>query len=214
MKKSAPLLLSFAGLCAMTVAARAAEVSLDDSLLSGPWGAKWVVGQLFTVLASAFGIYFASYVSFQRSLKHSKLVKAQQVSGLLTATRQELSENILRMRKLDERLPADSGYGLSDAEWPSLRLYVWHAAGRSNTAFDLPPQVLNGVQGFYEDIDAMLKDSAARENFRRLTTSNTYDRTQYKERFNALLSGAETEILAVLDKTVAEARATVAKLGG
>ena len=214
MKKSAPLLLSIAALCALTVTASAGEVSGDERLLSGAWGAKWVIGQLFTILASAFGIYLASFVSFQRGLKHSKLVKAQQTSGLLTATRQELTDNIVRMRKLDERLPAESGYGLSASDWPALRLFVWHAVGRSSAAFDLPPQLLNGVQAFYEDLDGMLKDSAAHENFKRLTTSNVYDRTQYKERFNALLSGVETDILPVLDKTVAEAARIVSKLGG
>ena len=60
--------------------------------------------EFFTILASVVGVYFASYVSFQRSLKHSKLVKAQQRSALLTASREELNQNIARMRKLDERL--------------------------------------------------------------------------------------------------------------
>jgi hypothetical protein len=211
MKKLVPVLVSFAVLCVMTAVARAAESAADESLLSG-FSVKFLVGQLFTVLASAFGIYFASYVSFQRSLKHSTLVKAQQTSALLTATRQELTDNIVRMRKFDERLPGESGYGLSNEEWPALRLFVWHAAGRSSSAFDLPPQVLNGVQGFYEDLGAMLQNSAAHENFKRLTTSNTYDRTHFKECLNALLSGAETEILPVLDRTVAEAQGTVAKL--
>jgi hypothetical protein len=211
MKKLAPVLVPFCVLCAMTAAASAAEYAADESLLSGS-GGKFLISQLFTILASAFGIYFASYVSFQRSLKHSKLVKAQQTSALLTATRQELTGNIGRMRKFEERLPGESGYGLSNEEWPALRLFVWHAAGRSSAAFDLPPEILNGIQGFYEDLGVMLQDGAARENFRRLTTSNTWERTQYKERLNALLSGVETELLPALDKTVAEAQGTVGKL--
>lgn len=206
------LLVSFAALCALTVAARAAGSTVDESFLSEIGGAKFLLGQFFTILASAVGVYFASYVGFQRSLKHSRLVKAQQTSALLTATRVELTQNIVRMRQLDERLPAELGNGVSSEEWPHLRLFVWHAAGRSSYAFDLPPQILNGVQALYEDLGAMLQDRASREDFLRLTTSNIYSRTQYKIRLNALLSEAETTILPVLDKTVAEAQRTAAKL--
>lgn len=56
----------------------------------------------------------------------------------------------------------------------------------------------------------MLEDEQAREDFKRLTSSNIYSRTQYKERLNALLTSVQTMILPVLDKTVAEAEQTVA----
>jgi len=214
MRKLAPLLIAFSALCALTVAARAADAAPDDSFLAGAGGIKFFVGQLFTVLASAFGIYFASYVSFQRSLKHSKLVKAQQTAALLTAARQELTDNILRMREFDQRLPGEGGYPVSIEDWPRLRLFVWHAVGRSSYAFDLPPRILNGVQGFYEDLEAMLQDNAARQDFRHLTSSNIYSRTQYKERMNALLSGVETAILPDLDKTVTQALKTAGQLAG
>ncbi len=212
MRKLTPLLASFAVLCTLTAAARAAEGAAAEDFLSGIGGAKFLVGQFFTILASAVGIYFASYASFQRTLKHSKLVKAQQTSALLTAAREELKQNIVRMRQLDERLPAESGTGLSNEDWPHLRLFVWHAVGRSNHAFDLPPQILTGVQALYEDLEAMLQDASSREDFKRLTTSNIYSRTQYKKRLNGLLSEVETAILPALDKTAAEAQRTVTKL--
>ena len=211
MRKLASLLASFAALCALTVAGQAADGAAGEDFLSQIGGVKFLARQFFTILASVAGVYFASYVGFQRSLKHSKLVKAQQTSALLTAAREELQQNIARMRMLDERLPASSGTGLWSADWPHLRLFVWQAVGRSSSAFDLPPQILTGMQALYEDLGGMLVDEAAREDFKRLTTSNIYARTQYKERLNALLASAETTILPVLDKTVAEAAQTVAK---
>ncbi len=210
MRKLASVLVSIAALCALTVGARAAEGGGGEGFLSEIGGAKFLAGQFFTILASVVGVYFASYVSFQRSLKHSKLVKAQQRSALLTGSREELNQNIARMRKLDERLPAESGTGLSGGDWPHLRLFVWQAVGRSSSAFDLPPQILTGMQALYEDLGGMLEDEQAREDFKRLTSSNIYSRTQYKERLNALLTSAQTMILPVLDKTVAEAEQTVA----
>ncbi len=212
MRKLKSLLAIFIALWALTAAARAADTG--GELLSEIGSVKFLAGQIFTILASIVGVYFASYVSFQRSLKHSKLVKAQQTSALLTAARGELQQNIARMRKLDERLPAESGIGLLDSDWPHLRLFVWQAVGRSSHAFDLPPEILTGMQAFYEDLGAMLVDTQAREDFRRLTTSNIYSRTQYKERLNALLAYAETDIIPVLDKTVAEAAQTAAKYSG
>ena len=213
MRKLASLPAIFTALCALTVAAKAAGAT-DEGLLSEIGSIKFLAGQIFTILASIVGVYFASYVAFQRSLKHSKLVKAQQTSALLVAARDELQQNIARMRKLDERLPAESGLGLSDPDWPRLRLFVWQAVGRSSHAFDLPPAILNGLQELYEDLGGMLESVSARQDFRHLTTSNIWSRTQYKETLNALLASAETAIIPVIDKTVAEAAQTVAKYSG
>jgi hypothetical protein len=212
MKKLASLLTIFAALCVLTVAARAANT--EEGLLSEIGGVKFLAGQFITILASIVGVYFASYVSFQRSLKHDRLVKAQQRSALLTATSEELKQNIARLRKLDERLPADGSYKVWSSEWPGLRLFVWQAVGRSSSAFDLPPAILTGMQALYEDLGAMLEDKTAREYFGQPTVSNTDDRTRYKERLNALLTSAETALLPVLDKTVAEAAQTVMKYAG
>jgi hypothetical protein len=210
MKKLASLLTIFAALCALTVAASAADT--EEGLLSS--GVKFLAGQFLTILASIVGVYFASYVSFQRTLKHDRLVKARQRSALLTAASEELKQNIAGLRKLDERLPADSGRGVSSSEWPRLRLFVWQAVGRSTSAFDLPPKILTGMQALYEDLSVMLEDGKACQYFRTLTSSDTYLRTQYKEKLNALLTSAETALLPALDKTAAEARQTVMKYAG
>jgi hypothetical protein len=210
MKKLASLLTIFAALCALTVAAGAADT--EEGLLSG--GVKFLAGQFLTILASIVGVYFASYVSFQRTLKHDQLVKARQKLALLTAASEELRQNIACLRKLDERLPADSGRGVLNSEWPRLRLFVWQAVGRSTSAFDLPPKILTGMQALYEDLGAMLEDGKAGQHFRTLTSSDTYLRTQYKEKLSALLTSAETALLPILDKTAAEARQTVMKYAG
>ena len=63
MRKLTSVLVSIAALCALTVAARAAE----EGFLSEIGGAKFLAGQFFTILASVVGVYFASYVSFQRT---------------------------------------------------------------------------------------------------------------------------------------------------
>jgi hypothetical protein len=194
------------------VAAMAADT--EEDTLSQIGGIKFLAGQFFTILASIIGVYFASYVSFQRSLKHDRLVKARQKSALLTAASEELKQNVARLRKLDERLPADSGRGLLSSEWPRLRLLVWQAAGRSTSAFDLPPQILTGMEALYDDLGAMLEDGKACQYFRTLTSSDTYLRIQYKDRLNELLASAETVLLPVLHKTATEAEQTVMKYAG
>jgi hypothetical protein len=93
-------------------------------------------------------------------------------------------------------------------------LFVWQAVGRSTSAFDLPPKILTGMQALYEDLSVMLEDGKACQYFRTLTSSDTYLRTQYKEKLNALLTSAETALLPALDKTAAEARQTVMKYAG
>jgi hypothetical protein len=163
-------------------------------------GPKFLAAQVFTILATTFGVYLAGYVGFQRTLEYDRFTKAQQRSDLITAMREELKQNVDRLRKFNERLPAESGTGLSGTEWPHLRLFVWQAAGRSTSAMDMPPRIMIDVQSLYDDVNDMLNEAEARQAFKSLTSSNTYYRTQYKERLNNQLKFAEASIFPVMDE--------------
>src|SRR5215470_7904917 len=165
-------------------------------------GLEFFAGQIFTILASVVGVYLAGYVSFQRTLEYNRLTKAQQKSDLLTAAREELKQNVVRLQKFNERLPAESGSGVTNGEWPQLRLFVWQAAGRSPSAFDIPPQILIDMQAFYVDVELMLNDGEAHQIFRSLSQSNSYDRNQFKQRFVAQLALAQTSIVPALDNEI------------
>jgi len=166
---------------------------------------QFLTGQIFTILASIVGVYLAGYVSFQRTLEYDRLVKAQQKSDLLTASREELKQNVVRLQKFNERLPAEVGTGVVASEWPHLRLFVWTAAGHSSSVFDIPPLILTDLQAFYGDIDLMLNDVDAHQNFRSLTQSNSLDRTRFKERLTAQLKLADASIVPALDSEIAAA---------
>ena len=168
-------------------------------------GLEFFAGQFLTIVASIVGVYLAGYVSFQRTLEYDRLTKAQQKSDLLTATREELKQNVARLQKFNERLPAEVGTGVINSEWPQLRLFVWQAAGRSSSAFDIPPQILINMQAFYGDMELMLNDGEAHQNFRSLTQSNSYDRGQFKQRLVAQLKLAEASIVPALDNEIGTA---------
>jgi hypothetical protein len=167
-------------------------------------GIEFLAAQFFTILATVVGVYLAGYVGFQRNLEYDRYTKAQQKSDLLTATHEELKQNVARLRKFNERLPADVGTSVTNADWPRLRLFVWQAAGHSSSAFDIPPQVLTDLQALYGDLDEMLNDRGAHEDFAHLNQSNVYDRTQFKERLSARITYAEKSILPALQSTIAE----------
>jgi hypothetical protein len=166
-------------------------------------GLEFLAAQFFTILATVVGVYLAGYVGFQRNLEYDRYQKAQQLSDLLTATEVELKQNVARLRKFNDRLPADVGTGVQATEWPRLRLFVWQATGRSSSTFDMPPQILTDLQSLYGDLDEMLNDAEAHDDFRHLIQSNVYDRTQFKQRLNDRLSFAETSILPALDSSIA-----------
>jgi hypothetical protein len=172
---------------------------------------QFFAGQFLTIFASVVGIYLAAYVSFKRTLQRDELVKAQQKTDLLTAVRDELKQNLVRLQKFDERLPADVGNGVTKSEWPQLRLFVWHAAGRSSSAFDIPPQILADLQALYGDLDLMLNDSEAHQNFRSLSQSNVFDRTKFKERLSAQLNFAQTSIAPALENEIAASARLIKK---
>ncbi len=181
--------------------------SLDDVIreqksagfLKAIGGPQFLAAQFFTILATILGVYLAGYVGFQRTLEYDRFVKAQQRTDLLNALHQELAQNVERLRKFNERLPAEVGTGLQSAEWPHLRLFVWQAAGRSTSAMDIPPQIMIGVQSLYEDLNEMLNDADARQAFKSLATSNSYYRTQFKERLNNQLKLVEASIFPAMD---------------
>jgi hypothetical protein len=172
-------------------------------------GPQFVAAQLFTILATVLGVYLAGYVGFQRTLEYDRFTKAQQRSDLLTATQAELKQNIARLQKFNERLPAEVGTAVY--EWPHLRLFVWQAAGRSSSAFDVPPQILTDLQAAYEDLGDMLNDAEAHESFKHLTGSNVFERTKFKDRFGAKLKFAETSILPALDQAIGASENLVKK---
>jgi len=173
------------------------------SFLSKIGGPQFLAAQFFTILATILGVYLAGYVGFHRTLEYDRFIKAQQRSDLLTAAQEELKQNIVRLQKFNERLPAEVGTGVTSTEWPHLRLFVWQAAGRSSAAFDVPPQILTGLQALYEDLGEMLNDVGARDAFRHLSGSNVFERTQFKEHLSSDLRFAQTSILPALDQAVA-----------
>lgn len=172
-------------------------------------GVQFLIAQFFTILATIVGVYLAGYVGFQRNLEYDRFQKAQQRSDLLTATEVELKQNVTRLRKFNDRLPAEVGTGVY--EWPRLRLFVWQATGHSSSTFDMPPQILTDLQALYADLDEMLNDAEAHQNFAHLTTSNSYDRGQFKERLNARLSFADTSILPALENSIAASEQLIKK---
>jgi hypothetical protein len=201
-----------AALCSTTINAQslknrehleeASPEARPEAFLESIGGPRFVVAQFFTILGTIFGVYLASYVAFQRSLKYDRFVKAQQRSDLLMAMRDELRQNVVRLRKFNERLPGDSGTGVLNNEWPHLRSFVWQAAGRSPSALDVP-QIMMAAQSLYEDVADMLNDTNARQLFRQLTSSTTYDRMQFKERLNDQLALVETSVFPAIDEALA-----------
>jgi hypothetical protein len=191
-----------------------AQEPKGEGLLSAVGGLQFLTAQFFTIVATILGVYLAGYVGFQRTLEYDRFVKAQQRSDVVAAVQGELKQNMLRLQKFNERLPADVGTGLAASEWPRLRLFVWQATGRSSSAFDMPPQIINDVQAVYEDVGEMLNDAEARQSFKSLTTSNGYFRSQFKERLNTQLRFVEMSILPSLDKAVAASEQLVIKYSG
>jgi hypothetical protein len=169
-------------------------------------GSRFLAAQFFTILGTIFGVYLAGYVGFQRTLEYDRFVKAQQRSDLVSALHEELKQNVDRLRKFNERLPAEVGTGVANTDWPHLRLFVWQAAGRSSSALDMP-QIMVDVQSVYDDVNDMLNDADARQAFKTLTSSNVYNRTRFKERLNDRLKFVEATIFPAMDvATAASAR--------
>ena len=173
-------------------------------------GPQFIVAQLFTIAATVLGVYLAGYVGFQRTLEYDRLVKAQQQAEILLSMQAELKDNATRMREFSEKL--DPSGANSVYSWPSLRLYVWTAAGRSPAVFDTPPQTLAGMQAFYADIGSMLADSQAHEWFRRATSSVAYERNTFKERFVELVKFADETLLPTLERAAADAAQRAAQI--
>lgn len=172
-------------------------------------GPRFLVAQLFTIVATILGVYLAGYVGFQRTLEYDRFTKAQQQASLLEALHAELKDNTTRLRKFVNTM--DTTGAKRVYEWPRLRLFVWRAAGQTQAAFDVPGRALGGMQAYYDETGDMLTGERGHKLFSNSTGSYTYDRKKFKERLDAQVKTAETVLLPSLVKATAVATEMVKK---
>ena len=179
------------------------------SFMDSIGGPQFIVAQIFTIAATVLGVYLAGYVGFQRTLEYDRFQKAQQQTELLNAVHAELRDNMVRIKDFANRI--DPTGASNEGDWPRLRLYVWHAAGQTSSAFDIPPVALQGMQSVYDEIADTLNNPRAREWFR---TSNSFfssDRSRFKETLDKNVKIAESTLLPALQAAVASSSELIAK---
>jgi hypothetical protein len=189
------------------------EATRGPAQSSGFWaafgGPQFIVAQIFTILATVIGVYLAGYVGFQRTLEYDRYTQAQRQANLIQALHAELQDNTARLRAfvplLEKTQEGEPVYG----EWPRLHLFVWQASAQNSALFDAPPQSITDMQIFYEEMSGILGDSAVRDAFRHLTSSNIADRRTVTEQIDKLIKRAETALLPALKKSAAAAETTV-----
>lgn len=172
-------------------------------------GPQFLAAQFFTIVATILGVYLAGYVGFQRTLEYDRYVKAQQQSDLLNAIHAELKDNATRLRDFVGRI--DPTGAEDEGEWPRLRLFVWRAAGQTQSAFDIPPEALSGMQAFYDETGEALTNPRAREWFNTSNAFFTSDRKRFKETLDRNVKIAETSLLPALQKAAGGTAELVAK---
>jgi hypothetical protein len=195
------------------------QASLDEAtrgpaqsgMLGSLGGLQFIIGQVFTIIATILGVYLAGYVGFQRTLEYDRLNEAQRQVNLLQALHAELKDNTARLREFVPLMEKTQEGEAIYREWPRLRLFVWNASSQNSALFDAPSRIITDLQAFYEDASESLNNGTAREAFRHLTSSNTADRRRITEQFDARLKQAETAILPALERAAANAGQVVSR---
>jgi hypothetical protein len=184
----------------------------EKGFLKAIGGPQFLAAQLFTIFATVLGVYLAGYVSFQRTLEYDRYQKAQQRLDLLTATQDELKQNIALLQKFNEQVAAFDGSTAYMRKLyvslPDLYLLVWQAAARSSSAFEMPPHILTDLQSLYRPLGKMLTD--AQEHWNPVINSSP-NYSQFREQVSAQLKFAETSVLPALDKAIAASEQLVKK---
>lgn len=173
-------------------------------------GPQFLAAQFFTIAATVLGVYLAGYVGFQRTLEYDRFVKAQQQTDLLNAIHAELRDNTARLEAFVNKIDPSGAERLTE-DWPRLRLFVWNAAGQTQSAFDIPPAALSGMQAFYGEVGDTLGNPRAREWFK---TSNSFfisERTGFKDILARNVKIAETALLPELQRASAGSAELIAK---
>ena len=73
------------------------QASLDEAsrgpvqsgFLGSLGGPQFIIGQIFTIIATVLGVYLAGYVGFQRTLEYDRLNEAQREDAAATAAKAE-----------------------------------------------------------------------------------------------------------------------------
>ncbi len=177
-------------------------------------GPQFIVGQIFTIIATVLGVYLAGYVGFQRTLEYDRLNDAQRRTNLMQALRAELSDNTARLKEFVPLMQKTQEGEAIYRDWPRLRLFVWNASSQNSALFDAPPSAITDMQAFYEDAGDLLKNVPMQDAFRHLTSSNASDRQVITEQLDAQVKRAETAILPTLEQAVAESEQVVRRYAG
>jgi hypothetical protein len=174
-------------------------------------GMQFLLGQVFTILATVVGVYLAGYVGFQRTLEYDRFTEAQRQANLIQALRAELNDNTARLREFVPLMEKTQEGQPIYRDWPRLRLFVWGASSQNSALFDAPPAIVTDMQAFYEDAVDVTNNNAARDAFRHITSSNAFDRKRITEQLDALVKRSETAILPALERAAADAGQIVAR---
>lgn len=174
-------------------------------------GAQFVIGQIFTIIATVVGVYLAGYVGFQRTLEYDRFTEAQRQANLLQALHAELKDNTARLRQFVPLMEKTQDGEPIYREWPRMRLFVWGASSQNSALFDAPPATITSMQAFYDDVTDLLSGGPVRDAFRQLTSSNAYDRKRITEQLEALVKQAETAILPGLEHAATDAGQIVSR---
>ena len=189
----------------------AARGPIQSGFLGSLGGPQFIIGQIFTIIATVLGVYLAGYVGFQRTLEYDRLNEAQRRANLLQALHAELSDNTGRLRGFVPLMQkAQEGEPIY-RDWPRLRLYVWGASSQNSALFDAPPRLITDMQAFYEDAADLMSSTSAREAFRHLSSINASDRRHITEQLDTQVKRAETAILPALEKAVTDAEQVVSR---
>ncbi|MEL6317850.1 MAG: hypothetical protein AAFR16_09470 [Pseudomonadota bacterium] len=172
-------------------------------------GFTFMTGQVFTIASTIIGVYLAGYVGFQRTLEYDGYRNAREVVQVLGALEAELEDNLSRLdahlARMRDTFEGKPLYG----DWPELRLYLWDAAQQNPSVFAAPAGALTALQGFYDESARALADENSRERFRRITSSNAYERNLAVEAMTARIARAREQILPSLAQAMAAPRAIV-----
>ncbi len=182
----------------------------------GGRGGQFWAAQILTIVSTVLGVYLAGYVGFQRTLEYDAFLKARQQVNMLRGLETELAANAALLRPLAERMQAANteGQPINRTDWPSMRYYLWNAAGQTDALFSAPSSLIADMQDFYVEAEVLLDNDTLRDQFRRLSGTNAYERNQAKQRLDRLMRLYEAELSPAIAAALAEPEAMVERYRG
>lgn len=117
--------------------------------------AEFWVGHTIVLVATVLGVYLAAIAGLKQAVQFELVKSDRDTYYLANSLYEETLSNVIIIRQLAEA-KKDGGSFSIRKETPEYNKFLWESMKFADSTFEVPPNVLNGIQRYYQDVNTVI----------------------------------------------------------